>query len=165
VKIYVWVLVAGLAAFLLAGHRYPLFDLDRATWICLALFFAPILLYFGLGATKRLPEKAKLLDGVFKWASLGLVTIAAAVFFNGALDRSPSTEFSTVVIDKNATGGHRSGPVYHLTVSPSWRVGKNHDHFDVDYSTWRRLQTGEQVSIEVHRGVFGLPWFGRITPR
>jgi len=165
VKIYAWILIAGLAAFLLAGHRYPLFDLDRVTWGCLALFFAPIFLYFVLGATKRLPEKAKLLDGVFKWASLGLVAIAMAVFLNGVLDRSAAVEFSTVVIGKSATGGHRSGPVYHLTVSPSWREGKDQDHFDIDYTTWRSLQPGEHVSVEVRRGAFGLPWFSGITPQ
>lgn len=91
---------------------------------------------------------------VLACVGLVLVLFSVLIILNGALDSYPPLQVETQVVRKSV--GVRSS--YHLTVSPSWREGRDQETFQVRRATFGHLQTGESIQVEVHRGAFGIPW-------
>jgi uncharacterized membrane protein len=158
-----WPLIGGLVGVLVATYLYPLLDQNALMLIGLFIFFAPLLTHIVLAIRKSLVSNFGLLRGVYKWAAVVLAVFAGALFANGALDRSPGTQVHATVIQKCASRG-RGGTSYSLTVSPSWRSGRDDERLEVKGRTFFSVETGETVSVEVHPGLFGLPWFSEILP-
>jgi hypothetical protein len=52
---------------------------------------------------------------------------------------------------------------YHVIVS-SWRPDKAEEDFTVDPAIFRRTVVGKTVTVELHKGFFGVPWSGNISP-
>jgi len=163
-KNYAWLILGGLGGALLVTYRFPLLDMNPALMICLLVFLAPILTHLILALRKQASSRLEILRRTYKWAGVALVGITVMLFLNGALDRFPSTEVRSFVTRKSASHG-RGGPSYNLTVSPSWRPGREDERLRVSGATFSSVHTGEAVLIEVHRGTFGLPWFSRVTPQ
>jgi hypothetical protein len=156
-------LIGGLAGLLVASTLYPLLDQNALMLIGLFIFFAPIVTHIVLAIRKSLVSNFGLLRGVYKWAALVLAVFAGTLFANGALDRSPGTQVHATVVQKCASRG-RGGTFYSLTVSPSWRSGRDDERLEVRGRTFFSVKTGETVSVEVHHGLLGLPWFSDILP-
>jgi len=163
-KKYSWLILAGLLGTLLATFRFPLLDLGPVMLICLLIFFVPILAHIMLALAKRTSSKMEVLRRTYKWAGALLLAIAAVLFLNGALDTANPTKVLSFVVRKAVSHG-RGGPSYHLTVSPSWRPGREDEQLRVSRATFVSASRGESVAIEIHPGKFGLPWFGRVTPQ
>jgi hypothetical protein len=154
-------LVAGLFGVLAADLMYPLLDRDRMFVLAIVLFFLPVLIHIASGVRKRLQVDAASLTKMYGWFAASLATLAAVVFLNGAADRSNAVEIPTSVVHKRVLGGRSIS--YRLIVQ-SWRPGRQEENLDVNGRTFRRAREGRQITIEVHKGLVGLPWYSKITP-
>ena len=162
-KPYVWILLAGICGTIVAAHFYPPLDMNPTMLIALIIFFAPMAINVFLQVRKQLAPNLEFVNAAYKYAGWGLVVFAACLFLNGALDRHPSMQAHTRVSQKSVSRG-RGGPTYSLTLDPSWRDGRTQERLDVSGATFASVRTGERVSVDVHRGWFGLPWFSRVSP-
>ena len=52
---------------------------------------------------------------------------------------------------------------YRLIV-PSWRPRRLEEDLDVNSRTSRRARKGQEITVEFHKGLLGLPWYSKITP-
>lgn len=161
---YVLVLVGGLFGSLVATHVYPPLDMNATMLICLLVFFAPIVVHIVLAVRKLLASNLERLKSGYRWTGGILLAIVALLFANGALDNSPSQQVVATVIQKSVSRG-RGGGSYSLTVSPSWRPGREDERLQVSGATFSSVHTGQPVAIEVHRGAIGLSWFNKVVPR
>jgi hypothetical protein len=94
---------------------------------------------------------------------LALPLLGLLLFLNGRLDRFPRTTVQATVIRKTAPIGTREAQ-YGLTVS-SWRPGRSIEDLNVGSRVFERAVVGKRVSVELHKGFFGLPWYGAISPQ
>jgi len=140
-------LAPGLFGSFIAYNFYPLVDGRYALIAIVFLFFLLI----------ALVRRAVFFSGI------ALAMIAAGLFLNGALDKAPPRYVKTTVIEKSSVQGDlRRGSHYRLTVA-SWRPGKSEENFDVDLGLFRRVTPGTAITVEVHKGFFGVPWYGNIS--
>jgi hypothetical protein len=95
-------------------------------------------------------------------SGLALPLFGLVLFLNGRLDRSAPNEVSARVIWKTAPIGTREQQ-YHLAVS-SWRAGRSLEDLNVGSRVFERAVVGKRVSVELHKGFFGMPWYGKISP-
>jgi hypothetical protein len=155
-------LAPGLLGGMLAYVRYPPLDTGILVTLALGLVSLPLLLQVRSTFRKQLSNDAAWLRTVYVYSSLGLALFAALLLLNGWLDKSPRNLLRTTLIQKKATMG-RSGTRYVLTVS-SWRPGRSVEEFAVGVSEFNRADVGKTVTVELHKGFFGLPWSGNISP-
>jgi hypothetical protein len=81
---------------------------------------------------------------------------------NAALDRSPVQSHPAQILSKSFNRA-RVGTSYYLVIS-SWRPGRKEENLAVNGPTFRNVYVGERVTVELHPGLFGLSWVGRILP-
>jgi hypothetical protein len=163
VKPYTWILLAGLCGSLVAAHFYPPLDMNPAMLVPLIIFFAPVASHVFFSVRKQLAPNLEFVNRVYKYAGIGVVGFALCLFLNGALDRNPSMQVHARISQKSASRG-RGSTTYILILDPSWRDGRTQERLDVSRATFVSVRTGDQVSVDVHRGLFGLPWFSRVSP-
>src|SRR5271169_102352 len=120
-KKYEYVILGGLTASLLATRRYPPLDINPILLICLLLFFTPVLTHLVLAVRKRIASQFDLLRGVYKWTGVALMATSAILFVNGALDKSPSTQFHACVVRKAAAMVAEGRPTVSRSVHPGVR--------------------------------------------
>lgn len=141
-------LAPGLFATYFAYGVYPLLD------GYLLLIVVVFLLFLLAGLVPR----ASVLSG------LALALLAATLLLNGSLDRSPPTEIKTTVIRKAMVSGSvRRGTHYDVIVA-SWRPGRSQEDFEVDSGVYERAAAGRPVTVELHKGFYGIQWHGNISP-
>jgi hypothetical protein len=155
-------MVLGLLGVFGATRFYRELDGDRVIWVTLGIFFFPVIWHVISSARKRLQEDADRLQMVYRYAGFAILALAGVVGLNGALDWTPATPVKTSILGKTISHGRRS-TTYRLVVA-SWREGRMEERLEVSQTTFRGTFVGEPVVIELHRGVFGLPWYGRISP-
>ncbi len=95
-------------------------------------------------------------------SGLALPLFGILLFMNGKLDKSPPEEVSATVIHKIAPIGYREAQS-RLIVS-SWRPGRSLEDLNVNSRVFERAVVGKRVSVEMHKGSFGLPWYAHISP-
>jgi hypothetical protein len=95
-------------------------------------------------------------------SGLALPLFGLLLFLNGRLDRSAPNQVSARVIWKTAPIGYREAQ-YHLAVS-SWRAGRNSEDLNVGSRVFERAVVGRRVTVELHKGFFSMPWYGKISP-
>jgi hypothetical protein len=159
---YFLLLVPGLLGNLLGYALYPPLDAGPLLGFGLCVFSLPVLLQLASGLRKRLSENVGRLRTVYAYSSLALMLLALLLLLNGWLDGSPPNAVRSTVIQKTATM-RKAGIQYRLTVS-SWRPGRSGKEFEVGSRTFNRAVVGKTVTVELHKGFFGLPWSGSISP-
>jgi len=140
-------LAPGLFGGFLAYSRYPLLD---GRYLLIGVVF----LFFLLTG---LVPRASVFFGI------ALALLAVALLLNGALDRVPANEVKATVIRKAMVEGSHHGTYYNVIVS-SWRPGRTQEDFDVDSKVFKRIAAGKSVTVELHKGFFGVPWYSSISP-
>ena len=141
-------LAPGLFGGIFAYSVYPLLD---GRYVLMGVVFLLFLL-------------AGLVPRAAAYSGLALALLAATLFLNGALDKRPPAEIKTTVIHRAmVTGSQNRGTHYHVVVS-SWRPGRNEEDFEVDLGIYRRAVVGRPATVELHKGYFGLPWYGGLSP-
>jgi hypothetical protein len=107
-------------------------------------------------------------NGIARWrkvytcSALALPLIGILLFLNGTLDKSPRSEMRATVIAKIAPIGSREAEST-LKVT-SWRPGRSFEDLNVSMRVFQRAAVGRSVTVEMHEGYFGLPWYSKISP-
>lgn len=151
--------IVGLIAFAYGMSRWR--PLNPVPIYCLGfgLFFVALILL------SRIQKKAKRGGDVRSyfpaatWLAFGPVFIAAIVFVNGALDRSPAEQHRQVVTRKYITRGRST--TYYVEFS-SWRSGHTRERASVSPRRYAEFQVNDPVIIDLHKGELGISWMGTI---
>jgi len=157
--------IGGLIGAMLTTIKY---NLVEKTPIILACFFICLIAVLP-GAryrwSRRPPPKsqAELIKKFYVRVGSVLVAVALLLFANCALDAKPPARFEVRVVSKHSQSGSRGGVSYYLTVAPSWRSGKTDEEIPVSLTDYVTYRVGETVIIEVHGGLFHVPWYGAIS--
>ena len=159
---YSLLLAPGLLGCMVAYVIYPPLDQGLLVTFGLCVLILPMTLQLRSILRKRLSEDAGWLRKAYVYSSLALALLALLLLLNGGLDRSPRSVVRTTVIQKEVTRS-RNGTRYVLTVS-SWRPRRSLEDFTVDSRTYNRAVVGKTVTVQLHKGYFGLPWSGNISP-
>jgi hypothetical protein len=99
---------------------------------------------------------------VSTWSGLALPLIGLVLFLNGALDRSPRIDMRATVIRKIAPTGYREAQS--TLIVTSWRPGRSFEDLNVSSREFKQAVVGKGITIEMHEGRFGLPWYSNISP-
>jgi hypothetical protein len=155
--------VFALLGVAVAGYVYPPLDGDPVYWLALIVFLLPIGMAIATAIRMRRrgqpPSPSR--SVLFKLSAMSLTALALVVFLNGRLDRSSVAEIHTTVAGKFVARG-RFSMSYHLTVV-SWRRSGREEDLRVSRHIYERADSGADISVQLHRGWFGLPWYGRIV--
>jgi hypothetical protein len=90
------------------------------------------------------------------WIAIGCLFLPMVLLTNGALDRSPVESHHQVVTRTILTHGRRGSVGYYLELT-SWRANRTHEKLMV-YERWYLVaKPGDPVTVETHRGAFGIP--------
>jgi hypothetical protein len=151
--------LVGLAAYVI----YPLLDGVSLIAFGLLVLCTPFVLQLLSIIRKRLADDVPRLRTAYFYSSLALLVLAMLPLLNGWLDRSPASQVRTTVLWKTET--HRKGSTgYRLTVS-SWRPGHNKEEFVVGSHTYNNTFVGKTITVEMHQGFFGLPWYESVSSK
>lgn len=160
---YLYVLFAGLVGSIIADKSYPPLDENPLMILALCLFFVPMLLQIVLTVCKRLLDSFGWLRLVYLYSGGTSLVLAAVLGLNGLADRAPARLVQTSILRKYISSG-RYSTSYHIVVS-SWRPGEDHERLCVNRYAYHAMFVGEPVVVEVHRGLFAMSWYGRISPQ
>jgi len=158
---YSYPMVGGLLGIVIANGFFPLLDRDAYLTAGLCAFFAPVALHVVSSVRKRLTLDVGRLQRAYLYAGAVTVFLALLIASNGALDQSPVTPVRTTTLRKQVTVGRYGRPSYTLRVR-SWRAGRATEDFNVSGRTYRTTSSEKAVVVQVHRGRFGLPWYGGV---
>jgi hypothetical protein len=151
----------GLFGVLAAVHFYPPLDRDSLFVIVLCIFFFPIIFHVTSSVSKRLALDVDRLKQTYLYCGAAVIFLALLIACNGAMDMSPAKDVKSSIVRKNITSGRHS-TTHHLHVA-SWRPGRNTEDLAVPVPLYVRASVGQAVTVEVHQGLFGLPWYGQIS--
>jgi hypothetical protein len=159
---YFPLLLPGLFGGLLAWILYPPLDAGPFVAFGLCVFLLPLILQLTSSLRERLGDDIGRLRTAYVYSGITLTVLASLLLLNGWLDKSPRTVMRTSVIGKTVTRG-KGGSEYIVTVT-SWRPGRRTEDFYVGSIGFNRFVVGKTIRVELHRGFFGLPWSGDISP-
>jgi len=155
-------LLAGLFAVLMVCTAYRLLDNAPVFTLAVILFGLPLTWYLVGAVRKNQVQNSRTLKLVFDWCvglTIGLLAILVA---NGALDHQPPQQVHGSILRSYESSGRRSH-YYHLVVR-SWRPNHQTENIEVGRITYQRANTRQEVTIELHPGFLGMPWYGRVIP-
>jgi len=153
--------VIGLAGVLVAGSLYPPLDLNAVMFLGTPFFLLPLLAHIVVNVRKRLAANVGRLRRIYLCAGAVLIGMGVVLGFNGLADRTPPRLVRTSIIRKHITNPARGRGAYVLALA-SWRAGREAEEIFVSSAEYHSLQVGDQVVVEVHAGLFRVPWWGRI---
>jgi hypothetical protein len=154
-------LLAGLVGLIAGDFAYRPLDRDWILLLGLALFFLPVVAQIASRVRKRGTLDADRLKKTYSVCAVLLAGLAALTFFNGAADRSPAERIQTTVLHLYSYRGRSSS---YRVIVPSWRSGRSEESLYVRPRTFSRLRVGGPVTVEVHGGLVGLPWYRLASP-
>ena len=152
---------AGLVVLAAAAYLYPALERNWLPAIAMVLFFLPLILRWASSKWKRLAADVNLLKTAYWCCGVSVMLIALLIASNGALDWAPPIVVKSRIIKTRVTHGKYSS-TNHLILA-SWRQGRTTEDVAVGDALYSCATIGRQVSIEVHPGLFGMPWYGRVT--
>jgi hypothetical protein len=139
---------------------YKLLDADAFVLIGIVLLFGPLFFHWRYGSRKPpRPVDLSVARRVQVCAGIAIWSLAVLVDCNGALDRSAMPTRANIVTSQ--VGHGRSGETYSVTVE-SWRPGIATETLKVDAQTYEEALTSQTVTVDVHRGFFGWPWYSNV---
>jgi hypothetical protein len=163
---YMLISAAAIFGFVIViNWAYPLLDSTNFFLVGLAVFCVPsFYLYSRYGFRKDFSasdlsgaKKVQVCTGIAVWSLL------AVVLCNGALDRSFASTQATVEA-RQVTRGRFNSKHYSLVVE-SWRPGRDTEKLTVDATTYQMAIPNNVVTVDVHQGFFGWPWYSSVQLR
>jgi len=158
--------IGGLMGAMFTTIKY---NLVEKTPIILACFFICLIAVLP-GARYRFSRRppprpqVELIKKFYVRVGSVLVVVALLLFANCALDAKPPARFEARITSKHSQSGTRAGgESYYFTLAPSWRRGKTDEDIQVSPSLYATYRVGETVVLEVHGGLFHIPWYGPIS--
>jgi hypothetical protein len=154
-------LLAGAAFWVLGFVRYPPLD-SLSVFLDSLKLSLPLLLVFLWLAVKLIRGRSTshhelLAVGILALFAFPISGMGTETFFNGWLDRSPSSPHTVDVLDKYVS---RSGKTTdYILVLQSWRPGRQTEKLEVSSRTHQRVTPNQtQIYIETKPGHFGFEW-------
>ena len=160
---YSLLLAPGLLAGFFAYIVFPPLDADAMLALGICILMLPPLMQLWSIVKKRQSEDIGRLRTAYLYSSIVLLLLALLPLLNGWLDKSPTSAVRTTVLQKTSYR-HRSGTSYYITV-PSWRPGRSDEELRVGSRLYNNVVVGKSVTVEVHKGFFGLPWMGDVSSK
>ena len=90
--------------------------------------------------------------------NISLYGIASVVGINCVYDTSNPVVFKATVLDKEVHRHRRGRRSYHITVTP-WGWSTSKDELRVSSQKYASLEIGDEVKIDVKKGVFNMAWY------
>jgi hypothetical protein len=161
-RVSIVLLFIGLFGVLATTWIYRPLDSNPIYITALILFLFPLVCYFVSAIRKRETQRAYFLRTIFRFSAALSIGFACALIANGSLDHAPPQKIQSIVLRKYVTRGRRS-TTHHVDVC-SWRPGRGDEDLQVGARTYSAIAEGHGVSIELHRGFFGVQWYDRVAP-
>jgi hypothetical protein len=159
-----YLLMIGLVGVMVAGSFYPPLDLNALMFLVIPLFLLPLFAHIVVLVRNRMAANIEQLRRIYLWAGAVLICTAVALGFNGLADRTPPRLVRTSITRKYATKSVK-GRGSHVLSFASWRPGREAEDIFVSSAEYHSLQVGDRVVVEVHTGLFRVPWWGRVLPQ
>jgi hypothetical protein len=86
-----------------------------------------------------------------------LYSYAGTYAANCAYDTSNPITYHTEVLDKHVSKSRRSTS-YYVKVKP-WGNHLESENIKVPYTQYNAIETGENIEIDLRKGLFGIPWY------
>jgi hypothetical protein len=160
--LYFLLLVPGVAVSLLPLGVYPPRDARIPVGAIVCAFLISAVLRLSSLVQRQPGKDFGRRRTISTWAGLALPLIAILLFLNGRLDSSPRRVVRATVIGKTAPIGTREAQ-YGIRVT-SWRPGRRSEDLNVGSRVFARAVLGKGVTVELHKGFLGLPWYDHISP-
>ena len=155
-------LLTGLLAVLTVCTAYQPLDKGPVFFLALFLFALPMTWYLVSALRKRQVENSATLKQLFGWSAGFTIALFTMLLANGLLDRTPPQQIRCSLLRAYESSGRRSH-YYHLIVR-SWRPHHETENMEVGKFTYQRASSSRTVTLELHPGFFGMPWYGRVIP-
>jgi len=156
------IFVVGSLAFLAAGNHYPALELDGMLIFIGVVFF--LALSLAIWVERRALRHAEV--EALKRIYYGLIPLpwllAALLFANGALDRSPPLIYPARVVGKFSMPGLLGS---RRLVVTSWGGDQGYERIPINGSDFDRFRRGDLVRVEIHSGLAGIPWVAGVSHR
>jgi hypothetical protein len=112
-----------------------------------------------LFSTHKLIEE-KIKDKWYVYVSIifniALYSYAGTYGINCIYDNSEAVVYETRIISKRIGGG--KSKARYIKVQP-WGSHREEEEITVSSKEYEKMQTGELIKIDVHKGLFGIPWY------
>jgi hypothetical protein len=96
-------------------------------------------------------------------ANIIVYAIAGAYAVNCVFDNRPAEKYNTAVTSKHVSKGRRS-TTYWVKVQP-WGHHRDTEKIYVDASQYYSIEKGDSVTIDMHKGLLGIPWYHIAKPK
>jgi hypothetical protein len=160
---YSLLLAPGLLSGLFAYVVYPPLDAGPLVVSGLCIFILPFVLKLSSILRNQLSEDVGRMRTVYICTSFALLALSLLVLVNGWQDRSPRNAVRATVVQKTYTRS-RGSTSYYVIVS-SWRPGRSVEELRVGVRTYNNAAVGKPVTVGVHKGAFGLPWYEYVSSK
>lgn len=156
-SLFIIVIVAELAAFLVVARGYDIYVFDARLWrmmVILAIAVAALWAMICRAAMTGEKNVVALYAGILVLA--GVYSYNALIFSNCHYDKNPAVTFRVGVDGKHYNSGKST--TYYLELS-SWGRFTEGKSVQVSHSFYRQMQTGDSVNVYLHPGKWDIPWY------
>jgi hypothetical protein len=160
-----YLLMIGLVGVMVACSFYPPLDLNALMFLVVPLFLLSIFALIVVNVRNRLAANVGRLRRIYLWAGAILIGMGVVLGLNGLADRTPPRLVRTSIFRKHITNPARGGRRSYILTLVSWRPGREAEEMFVSAAEYRSLQVSDQIVVEVHAGLFRVPWWGRVLPQ
>jgi hypothetical protein len=156
------IFLLGTIAFFVPCFLYPPLELDEILIFIGVIFFITIALAMWAERRSLHAQEVELLKHIFQSLVLVPWLLGAALYINGALDRSPPHDVESTVVSRLAVPGLL--PMHQLIVK-SWREDRSLERIAVTRQDFDRFKVGDHIIVRVEDGLVTIPWvFGVYNP-
>jgi len=151
--------LAGIAGTSFSVSAYKLLDPNAFYWAGFGLGLVSVFLLSHVQKKQKSGGDVSAYFPFATWLAFAPVIVALVVIVNCALDRSPIEEHHQIITGSYVAHGKSTS--YHVEFT-SWRTDRAVERTTVPYEEFALLQPNEPVIVEVHRGLLGVQWIGKI---
>jgi len=150
--------IAGFVLLLIVDGKYPPVFENSVYGIVVGLMLVNCLVGSAVAYSKRLQEHTAGFKKIIVLGTVCSILLAVIVFLNGYLDHAQPVERSLLLQSKKVLTGRAK--TYEFTLE-SWRGKGTTERLTVSHEEYSKYMVGDHVSLMVHPGALGLPWYER----
>lgn len=156
------IFLLGTIAFFVPCFLYPPLELDEILIFIGVIFSITIAVAMSAERRSLRGQEVELLKHIFQSLVLVPWLLGAALYINGALDRSAPHDVESTVVSRLAVPGLL--PMHQLIVK-SWREDRSLERIAVTRQDFDRFHVGDHIIVRVEDGLVTIPWvFGVYSP-
>jgi hypothetical protein len=155
------VFIVEVAAWIVTDKLYSIYFMDARFWeIVLALSVGMTLVWSAACRVAVAGEKYAFAIYFGLLLAAGVYSYTALVFTNCASDHQKAATFRVAISGKHISSGKYSS--YYLELSP-WGSYTDGSEYEVSSTAYRSVKVGDLVSVYLHPGKWGIPWYDVFT--